>query len=79
MQEYKIGEIVKVNKWSPSFYPFECYDPSNNIFPKQHMLFGEFCFMGIMLETYTENCYVWVMNLERKYYLYYKDVQKCQD
>jgi hypothetical protein len=79
MHSYKIGEIIKVNKWSPSFYPFECYDPENGVFPKQRMLFGDYSFIGVILELNAEMCYVWVMDLERCYYLYYKDVEKCQD
>jgi hypothetical protein len=78
-RSFQIGEIVKVNKWSPSFYPFECYDPSNNIFPKQHRLFGEYVFIGVILELGAEMAYIWVMDLQRKCYLYYKDVEKCQD
>lgn len=79
MQNYQIGEIVKVNKWSPSFYPFEAYDPANGIFPKQQMLFGDYSYLGIVLELNTEMCYLWVIDLERKIYLYYRDIQKCQD
>ena len=78
MQIYEIGELVKVNKWSASFYPFEIYDPAKGIFPKQQMLFGDYSFMGVVLQLHAEMCYVWVMDLERFYYLYYKDVEKCQ-
>jgi hypothetical protein len=79
MQNYEIGEIVKINKWSLSFYPFECYDPSNSIFPKQHRLFGEYVFLGVITELDAEMAYIWVLNLEKNCYIYYKDMQKCQD
>jgi hypothetical protein len=79
VQNYEIGEIVKINKWSLSFYPFECYDPSNSIFPKQHRLFGEYVFLGVITELDAEMAYVWVLNLEKNCYIYYKDIQKCQD
>lgn len=79
MQNYEIGEIVKINKWSLSFYPFECYDPSKNIFPKQHRLFGEYVFLGVIMKLDAEMAYIWVLNLEKNCYIYYKDIQKCQD
>jgi hypothetical protein len=76
---FKIGEIVKVNKWSSSFYPFEVYDPSNMTFPKQHRLFGEFSFLGIIIDILDDMCHIWVVNLEKTYYIYNKDIEKCQD
>jgi hypothetical protein len=79
MQFYKIGDIVKVNKWSPSFYPFDVYDPANMVFPKQHKLFGEFSFLGIIIDIFDDMCQVWVLDLERTYFIFHKDIEKCQD
>ena len=76
---FKKGEIVKVNKWSSSFYPFETYDPLNQIFPKQYRLFGEFSFVGIILSVMPDACEVWVSNLETTFYIFYKDIEKCED
>ena len=76
---FQQGEIVRVNKWSPSFYPFEVYDPANRIFPKQHRLFGEFVFVGIVLEVMPEFCEVWVANLQTTHFIFHKDIAKCQD
>jgi hypothetical protein len=79
MYFYNVGEIVKINKWSPSLYPYEVYDPVNTIFPKQHRLFGEYCFLGIVLGISEDMCEVWVLNLEKTYYIFNKDIEKCQD
>ena len=79
MQYYNVGEIVRINKWSPSLYPYEIYDPANSIFPKQHKLFGEYCFVGVVLNISDDMCEVWVLNLEKTYYIFNKDIEKCQD
>jgi len=79
MRECVVGELVKINKWSQSFYPFECYDPNRNVFPKQHGLFGEYSLLGIVLEKQSETCLIWVVNIESKFYLSYGDIQLCQE
>lgn len=77
---FEIGEMVMVNKWSYSLFPLDqAYLPEENAFPKQHNLFGEYDFTGIILEIHPEHCCIWVTIFQKSYYFKYEDFKKCQD
>lgn len=68
------GDLVSVNKWSLSFYPYESYAAGTSL-KQQRGLFEEFSFIGVVMEPAAEMCLVWVLNLEKQYYFYYDDIK----
>ena len=76
---FKVGEAVLINKWSHSLNPLEYYLPEHDIFPKQLSLFGDYCILGIILESTSAMCYVWIPEREERYYINCEDIKKCQD
>jgi hypothetical protein len=72
---FKKGDLVWVNKFSPSFTSHLLADTPI----RQQTLFKEYSLLGVVMEVYPDICYVYTTETEKYKYIYKEDIIKCQD